>query len=61
MQFEAKIGKFYVKIAAKLFQFKLLKIRAKRAKICNSYVKYDAKVENGGIGCGLNKKGGHLV
>ena len=35
-------------------------MRAKRAKICNLYVKFDTKVEKGVIGNGLNKERGSL-
>ena len=46
MQFQGKICKFSVKIAIKIVKF--LKMRAKRAKICNFYVKFDTKVEKRG-------------
>ena len=62
---------FFVKIATKIVKF--LKMRAKRAKICNFNVKFDTKVEKRGslgvdsikkgvIGCRIGvKKGGLLT
>ena len=59
VQFQGKICTFSVKIATKLLHFS--KFRAKRAKICNFYVKFDTNVEKRGvIGCGLNEKRGSL-
>ena len=46
MQFQAKICKFYVEIAAKLLKF--LKMCVKCTKICNLYIKSDTKVKKGG-------------
>ena len=44
--FKAKFAIFFVKIATKIVKF--LKMRAKRLKICNFYVKFDTKVEKRG-------------
>ena len=46
MQLQGKICKFSAKIATKIVKF--FKMRAKRPKICNFYVKFDTKVEKRG-------------
>ena len=44
--FKAKLANFLLKLPQKSLNFS--KMRAKRAKMCNFYVKFDTKVEKGG-------------